>query len=514
MADTDLTSTILKYTDRHLGFPLLSHLANLESFKQDDVNKATYELAKGTSMVDFALQLHQKAYPGQTAPAELENKRQKILEENDRLARDTEAVLNVIEDPTVANSLKQDKTQNLHWLEENYNLTLEQIKALYEYGYFHYNAGNYGDASSYLYHFRVLSTDPVLTVSSHWGKLASDILTGEWDRALEELKLLRDLIDTSRPDQGGHEAILERRTWLLHWSLFVWFNHPEGREGLVEMFLSPAYLNTIQTTCWWLLRYLVAALITTRRSSRVYVIQSSSGAANAGMPSTTKMTPSAALQEVTKILQQESHRIENDPILSFLRELYVNFDFDAAQQELRKAQTVAVNDFFISEHADDFVESARFLVSEAYCRIHKRVDIADLSKRLNMSKEEGEKWIVNLVRDTRADAKIDFKEGMVHMNQSQLAVYQNVIEKTRGFTFRSAAMGQAMDRKAHPISANSGNESRGTGSGGRGGTRGGRGGRGGGGRSGGDRNATSAATQNQSNASEQTAVPQQEPIAA
>lgn len=27
-----------------------------------------------------------------------------------------------------------------------------------------------------------------------------------------------------------------------------------------------------------------------------------------------------------------------------------------------------------------------------------------------MTKEEGEKWIVNLIRDTRADAKIDFKQ--------------------------------------------------------------------------------------------------------
>ncbi len=35
---------------------------------------------------------------------------------------------------------------------------------------------------------------------------------------------------------------------------------------------------------------------------------------------------------------------------------------------------------------------------------------SDLSKRLNLTKEEGEKWIVNLIRDTRTDAKIDFKE--------------------------------------------------------------------------------------------------------
>ena len=65
----------------------------------------------------------------------------------------------------MANSLKQDKAQNLHWLEENYKLTLDQIKALYQYGYFQYSCGNYGEASSYLYHFRVLSTDPVLTMT-------------------------------------------------------------------------------------------------------------------------------------------------------------------------------------------------------------------------------------------------------------------------------------------------------------------------------------------------------------
>lgn len=33
-----------------------------------------------------------------------------------------------------------------------------------------------------------------------------------------------------------------------------------------------------------------------------------------------------------------------------------------------------------------------------------------MSQRLNLTQEEGEKWIVNLIRDTRVDAKIDFEE--------------------------------------------------------------------------------------------------------
>ncbi len=33
--------------------------------------------------------------------------------------------------------------------------------------------------------------------------------------------------------------------------------------------------------------------------------------------------------------------------------------------------------------------------------------------RLGLSQDEGEKWIVNLIRDTRVDAKIDYKEVCV-----------------------------------------------------------------------------------------------------
>lgn len=124
MSDTDLTSTILKYTDRHLGLPLLQHLATLDIFNQDDLAKAMYELARGTSMVDFALQLHEQAYPNETAPSDLENRRKETEALNERLGGEVETVLNVIEDPTVADSLKQDKAQNLQWLEEHYKVRL------------------------------------------------------------------------------------------------------------------------------------------------------------------------------------------------------------------------------------------------------------------------------------------------------------------------------------------------------------------------------------------------------
>lgn len=447
-------------------------------------------------MVDYIELLHSQAFPGEKPPAELEKQRADALAQHERLGAEVDAVLNVIEDPNVAGALKQDKEKNLVWLQENYNLTLEQINTLYRYGYFHFSCGNYGEASSYLYHFRILSTDPVLTLSSHWGKLASDVLTGEWDRALEEIKLIREQIDAPHHRGGSStdaEALLQKRTWLLHWSLFVWFNHPEGRQALVEMYLSPPYLNTIQTTSWWLLRYLVAALILTRRTSRVYMVAQpqSGGPTMINANPVSKVTPTAALRDVSRIIISESeYRLSPDPLVDFLAKLYGDFDFEGAQEELKKAEAVAEADFFLSDHKDALIEGARYLISEAYTRVHQRVSIADLSARLNLSRDEGEKWIVNLVRDTRADAKIDFKEGIVSMNlmSTHPPIYQNIIEQTRGFTFRTAAMGQAIDRKAHPNPARNGAEGQqgsntggaqrggGAGRGGRGGAAGGRGG--------------------------------------
>ena len=319
--------------------------------------------------------------------------------------------------------------QNLQYLKEHYNvcftdsvcprvknkhincsplvqLTLEQITALYHFGQFQYSYGNYSGAADYLYHFRVLSTDNDLNLSAHWGKLASDILTGKWEVALEELNQLRELIDArspaatlSTPAETAALQQLQARTWLLHWSLFVYFNHEQGRTLLLETFLAPAYLNTIQTACPWILRYLASAAILARKAS-------------GGM---TSSRVRHSLKEIVRVVQTEEHQF-NDPVTNFLKELYLEFDFESAQRELTTAVQVVENDFFLGEFKDEFLDNARYLISEAYCRIHHKIDIADLSERLNLSRDEGEKWIVNLIREARmgADAKIDLEKVCVY----------------------------------------------------------------------------------------------------
>jgi len=143
------------------------------------------------------------------------------------------------------------------------------------------------------------------------------------------------------------------------------------------------------------------------------------------------------------VVRQEGYEY-SDPITDFVKALYVNFDFEEAQKKLSEAEEVLRSDFFLVSTADAFVESARHLISESYCKIHQRIDIKDLSTRLGLNQDDGEKWIVNLIRDTRVDAKIDYKEGTVIMNHPPQSVYQQVIEKTKGAFFRTQVLSSAV----------------------------------------------------------------------
>ena len=68
MAEYDLTKTIIPHLDRHLAFPLLAHLTETNLFPADQVRAAQYELAKGTNMVDYSVNLFEQLHPGEEAP--------------------------------------------------------------------------------------------------------------------------------------------------------------------------------------------------------------------------------------------------------------------------------------------------------------------------------------------------------------------------------------------------------------------------------------------------------------
>lgn len=417
---------IIRRLDRHLIYPLLEHESGAENISQEraeDLTLAKFNLLKNTNMVDFVSQLYKDIHGSQSAPAEFDKKKQEVISRMATYEDETAHLMNVLSDESVTTQLRSDKVANLKFLEEQHGVTQQMVDALYDYGRFKYECGQYPEAADILYRFRVLSTDNDKVVKTTWGKLVCEILSEEWEAAIEEVDKVKEIIETRL--FNNPRAQLTAREALVHYALFPFFNYEPGRDKLTEMYFSPAFISTIQTVCPWILRYLAAAVITNRnRLSNSHNYQKQ-------------------LKDLARVVKQEVYEYQ-DPVTEFVKALYIDFDFEGAQKKLSEAENVLQVDFFLGSSTDAFVEAARHLISESYCKIHQRIDIKDLSTRLGLSESEGEKWIVNLIRDTKVDAKIDYKAGTVVMNHPSQSVYQSVIEKTKGAFFRTQVLSAAV----------------------------------------------------------------------
>lgn len=217
--------------------------------------------------------------------------------------------------------LKNNGQFNAEFLKENYSITDDHIEALYRCAKFKYECGQYDTAAHYLHTYRQLvPPDSEKSLRALWGKFASEILSEQWDEADRDREKLKGMIQKldysshpdsfeTRRDHSTHKLmVVQQRSWLLHWSLFVFFNHPKGYDTLVEFFLQQYNLNAIQTNCPWLLRYL-AMVIIMRKRRRDDILT------------------------LLNVISQEKYTYR-DPIIEFVEELLVNFNFEAAQEKL------------------------------------------------------------------------------------------------------------------------------------------------------------------------------------
>ncbi|XP_055386429.1 eukaryotic translation initiation factor 3 subunit E [Condylostylus longicornis] len=419
MAQFDLTAKTLQFLDRHLTFPLLESLCAKDIYSKEELLQFILEIVNKTNMIDYTMDTRKRLNLGEDTPEELQQRKTKVLATLRELHNEVAPIMKATELLKNSDSMKDSKTF-VNVLQKDYNFNAENVESAYKLAKYLYECGSYRDATSYLYFcLLVMSTSDKNYLNVLWGKLASEILNLNWDSALEDLSRLREFIDSS-----NFTAInaLQQRTWLIHWGIFVFFNHDKGRDVIIEMFLyKPLYLNAIQTMCPHILRYLATAVIINRARRN-------------------------ALKDLIKVIQQESYTYR-DPITEFLECLYVNFDFDGARMKLHECQTVILNDFFIVACLDEFVENARLMIFETFCRIHQCITISMLADKLNMKPNEAECWIVNLIRNARLDAKIDSKLGHVVMGTQPLSPYQQLVEKIDSLSIRSEALTGLVERK-------------------------------------------------------------------
>ncbi|KAK9825491.1 hypothetical protein WJX74_001021 [Apatococcus lobatus] len=420
MTSHDLTRQLSKFLDRHLVFPLLEFLSEkgkeVQIYDEADIQKAKLDLLQKTNMVDYTVEIYQSLYDVKTTPSEMVSWRDDVVSRLRTLKEQAASVVQFLSNEGLVKQLRQDKAHNLQFLQDNFQIGPAQIDALYHFAKFQFDCGNYTASAEYLYHYRTLGTNTERNISALWGKLASEILQQNWETAQEDLNKLKDILDSNSFAPALEQ--LQQRTWLLHWSLYVFFNHENGRNNLIDLFFQDRYLNALQTTAQHLLRYLAVAVVINKRRRNV-------------------------LKDLIRIIEQESYEY-SDPITQFLECLFIKYDFEGAQQKLLECEEVIDNDFFLTACKAEFVENARLFIFETYCRIHQCIDLQMLSQKLNMDEEAAEKWIVNLIRNARLNAKIDSKARTVVMGMTFPSPYEHLVDKAKGLSTRTFSLANAV----------------------------------------------------------------------
>ena len=367
-------------------------------------------------------------------PAELSAARERYDEEWQRrqdacgpLVRDIVGVT----DPTpLLQELDESKNFRVDYLVAHHGVTEAHVEALYDFARFRYDSGEYDAAIDYLQYYRVLAL-PMAEQGSRvhqerclqalWGRFAAQILTLSWDAAKEsQLQLVAAIRHSNQPDV----QVVQQRAWLLHWSLFMYANVPNGRDALVDFFLADSArpglgvggsdrdkitnLNVILLACPWLLRYVIAAVLINQKHHR-------------------------NLKLILRLLTPADVEALKDPVVDFIYCLLVSFDFEGSQRKLADCASVIATDYFLSSmmSPQEYMAAARRFVFEVYCRVHEKIDLVQLAAQLRMGADEAEKWIVDLIRSAQIEARLDTRTRSVTMQQPDSSLYQSINDQTR-----------------------------------------------------------------------------------
>lgn len=412
---------MLQYLDRHLIYPILDFYQTNGLHSEKEMLQAKFDLLHDTNMPGHCAELYKQIHRSDEAPAYFAEKQTAIDQQLVELESSSQKVLEVLEKPDLASALRQDKSQNLTFLRDSHGIDIEDINVLYRLGQFDYNRGNYPGAVDHLYHFRVLSPDQNMITTATWGKLASEILTANWDDAMLELQKLKEQIDADSEDSLIQ---FRNRTWLLHWALFPLFKSGTIKATeLQDLYFFSAHLIVIQTTVPHLLRYLIIAVL---------------------MTSFGKAGTNRRLRDLLRLLDPQ----DEDPIVQFAYAVFSKYDFNAAATRYPEIRKSIEADYFLADSADLIIRSLKVAVAEAYLRLHSIAEIEKFAQLLDLSSDEA----ITLVTEEleHMDTDVDRDEGVIEvLKDHQQSNLQDLVNKTKSLMARSATTQRAMPKFVH-----------------------------------------------------------------
>lgn len=429
----DLTPAMAPFLDVHMVSPLLEFLSEMKIYDLKLITKEKINSVVKTNMTELVEDEYVnliKNYPDDAEVKQeyavqepiLGKRKDEIFFNIDHEPENVAKVAKFFSDASRTTQLKADGNLTLEYLQANHDINSEMLEEYYKFSKFKYECGMYSDAEVMLCNYLDIKQQSNSSViGALWGRLACRILQAKWSDSLADLSAVKETIDVR-----GNAPMdqLRQRAWLMHWGLFVFVNQRDGVDALAGLFTERPYLQAMENLCPWLLRYLTAAVILSPAKRRTM------------------------LRELLKEIKAMSY-LYSDPMTLFLDSLFDQFDFDEAQIKLQECQKLVKNDFFLQIFADKFMHEARMLICEMYCAINRRVDLTMLAEKLQLSEEEAERWMADMVRGTAAgpsiDAKIDSSGKQVIMAAPSKASYKGIMDASRELTTRSTILANNLE---------------------------------------------------------------------
>jgi translation initiation factor 3 subunit E len=120
-ASYDLLPTMSRFLDPQLAFALLEFIRTREIYKDSDIVEAQIKLLKATNMVEFTMELYNELHGPNTAPKEMEERRDAVLKRISELQENSKRIIEVISDKNTVQNLKADRNLNITFLKARFS---------------------------------------------------------------------------------------------------------------------------------------------------------------------------------------------------------------------------------------------------------------------------------------------------------------------------------------------------------------------------------------------------------
>lgn len=401
--------------DAHLTLPMLEFALARGTHDAGDVLRAKLEILSATNMCDLAAEVRAEVSGSNAVSAEDAAKREAVLARRVELAAAAANATRLVSDVSAMKLVNQErKTDTAKNVAEAHGVSAADVEALYKFAKFEYECGEYAIASEHLGAVRLLCADGERCESALWGKFSADILLQNWSAALDDMNRLRDALENNASTSSLVK--MKQRAWLLHYALYVFFNHPNGRNLIVDVLFQERYMQAVQQESPYLLRYLAVAVVANKKRRNM-------------------------IKDLVRIIQSDEYR---DPALEFILALFDEYDFAKAASALKECDAMMENDFFLVGCKEAFDENARAYYIENYGRVNKRISIGGLAESLDMSAADVEASITTLIRMNKLDARVDSEAGFVYVRVEVKSVNEQIIEKTKALLSKTNALTQAV----------------------------------------------------------------------